>query len=193
MPPGRTPCQHDWSEKIGKLTPNPGSESHVAEQLFGVPLPSALSAQGTFPSKVSRFVSTSVSWDNSFLNVRQAPLLDPGRGPPSCNDSSWFGQKCDIVLGKMVFHYHPWTCFCVTPFLTFLLLTKKMYNMGVTSFKFYLGQNEGGCPGDITSESSERLLPRGKGEGQDTRCWGSGSSVQSNAYFTKGFLLVMRS
>ena len=33
-------------------------------------------------------------------------------------------------------------------------------------FKFYLGQNEDCSPGDGTSDSSERLLQRGSGEGQ---------------------------
>jgi len=43
------------------------------------------------------------------------------------------------------------------------ITTKKMRNM---RFKFYLGQNEDCSLGDSTSDSSERLLQRGSGEGQ---------------------------
>ena len=45
---------------------------------------------------------------------------------------------------------------------------KKMHNVrgGV---KFHLGQNEDCSLGDSTSDSSERLLQRGRGEGQYIR------------------------
>ena len=44
-----------------------------------------LSTWVPFPNKISCFVSTCVSSDNSFLSVRQEPSFGPGRVPPSCN------------------------------------------------------------------------------------------------------------
>ena len=44
-----------------------------------------LSSQEPFPNKISYYVSTRVSLDNSFPSVRQEPSFRPGRGPPSCN------------------------------------------------------------------------------------------------------------
>ena len=56
--------------------------------------------------------------------------------------------------------------------------------------KFYLGQKEGCSLGGSTSDSSERLLQRGYWGGQYIRFRGRGSSMQSNTYFTRGFLLL---
>ena len=44
-----------------------------------------LSTQVPFPNKISCFVSTCVSSDNSVPSVRQEPSFGLGRGPPSCN------------------------------------------------------------------------------------------------------------
>ena len=44
-----------------------------------------LSARLPFPNKISCFVSTCVSLDNSFPSVRQEPTFGPWKGPPSCN------------------------------------------------------------------------------------------------------------
>ena len=44
-----------------------------------------LSARVPFPNKVSCFVSTRVSSDNSFRVLDKSPVSGPGRGPPSCN------------------------------------------------------------------------------------------------------------
>ena len=49
-----------------------------------------LSTRVPFPNKISCFVSTCVSSDNSFPSVRQEP--SPGRGPPSCHKwRLWWG------------------------------------------------------------------------------------------------------
>ena len=42
-------------------------------------------AWGPLPNKLSCFVSTCISSDDSFPSVRQEPRLGPGKGLPSCN------------------------------------------------------------------------------------------------------------
>ena len=61
--------------------------------------------------------------------------------------------------------------------------------MSELQVKFYLGQNEDCSLRDSTSDSS---LQREVGEGQYIRFWWRRRSMQSSAYFTKGFLLVTR-
>ena len=41
-----------------------------------------LSAQAPLPYKVSCFVSTCISSDNSFSSIRQEPILGPWKGVP---------------------------------------------------------------------------------------------------------------
>ena len=53
--------------------------SHVAELFSWVLL---LSTWVPFPNKMSCFVSTCVSLDNSFPSVRQEPVLGPWKGSP---------------------------------------------------------------------------------------------------------------
>ena len=60
--------------------------------------------------------------------------------------------------------------------------------------KFYLGQNENCSPRVSTSESSEDCSQEySVEEGQYTRFWWRGSSVQLSTHFIKGFMLVTRS
>ena len=63
-----------------------------------------------------------------------------------------------------------------------------MYNL---KGAFYLGQNEDCGLGDSTSDSSEKLLHRGRGEGQDVCDFGAGEYMQSSTYFSRRFLLVL--
>ena len=52
-------------------------------ELFSwVPLPYFSPARCLFPMKISCFFSTCVSWDNSFLSVRQEPSFRPWKGSP---------------------------------------------------------------------------------------------------------------
>ena len=52
--------------------------SHVAQQFSCLPLPYC-SPPG-YPNKISCFVGTCVSSDNSFLSVRQEPSFGPWKG-----------------------------------------------------------------------------------------------------------------
>ena len=51
---------------------------------------------------------------------------------------------------------------------------KKKYTKWELRVKFYLGQNEDWSPVDSTSDSSEKLLQRGRGEGQYICDFGEG-------------------
>ena len=72
------------------ITIRPETVSHVAEQFSWVPLPYC-SPPG-FPNKISCFVSSCFSLDNSFLSVRQKPSFVPWKWSPflpspSCNST----------------------------------------------------------------------------------------------------------
>ena len=67
------------------ITIKPKTVSHIAEQFSWVPLP-LLSAWVLLPNKIFFLVSTCISSDSSFLNVRQELNLGPGKGPPSWNN-----------------------------------------------------------------------------------------------------------
>ena len=57
-----------------------------------------------------------------------------------------------------------------------------------------MGQNEDCSPGDSISESSEKLLQRGSGEGQDRCDFGEGGvHAVEHIFFCSRFLLVTRS
>ena len=58
------------------ITIKPETPSHVAELFSCVPLPYC-SPRVPFPNKISCFVSTYVSLDNSFPSVRQEPCFGP--------------------------------------------------------------------------------------------------------------------
>jgi len=69
-----------------------------------------LSTWVPFPNKISCFVSTCVSSDNSFPSVRQEPSLGPWRGPPSYNRTNSKGNQpwifIWILLLKLQFFGH---------------------------------------------------------------------------------------
>ena len=72
--------------ETNRITIKPETASHTAEQSSWV-LTLLLSTQVSFPNKISCFVRTCVSSDNSFLSVRQEPSLGPWKG-------SLFLQQC---------------------------------------------------------------------------------------------------
>ena len=82
VPPGKT--ELEWlaqdHPETNPITIKPTQQSSSP----GFPYPTALHWV-PFPNKVSCFVSTCVSSDNSFLSVRQEPNFRSWRGPPSCN------------------------------------------------------------------------------------------------------------
>ena len=83
-PPGRTLIQNDWLKTTGKLIPspwNPEAASHMATVLL-VSLTLLLSARVPLPNKISCYVSTCVSLDNSFPSARQEPSFRPWKGSP---------------------------------------------------------------------------------------------------------------
>ena len=59
--------------------------------------------------------------------------------------------------------------------------------------KFYFGQSEDYSQADHTSDSSKRLLQRGSGGRSIDKILVKGEFRAINTYFTKCFLLVMRS
>ena len=63
--------------------------------------------------------------------------------------------------------------------------------MGELRVKFYLGQCEDCSPGESTSDSSTRLLQRGRGERQYMCEFGEGGVYAiKNVFFCRKFLLV---
>ena len=76
----RKDSELEWLAKnnleTNPITIKPETASYVAEQFSWVPLPYC-SPRVPFPSKISCFVSTYVSLDNSFPSVRQEPSFGP--------------------------------------------------------------------------------------------------------------------
>ena len=72
-PSGRSLSQNDWL----RTTCKPRSRAVLLGSLTLL-----LSTQVPFPNKISCFVSTCVSWDNSFPSVRQEPSFEPWKGSP---------------------------------------------------------------------------------------------------------------
>ena len=59
--------------------------------------------------------------------------------------------------------------------------------------KFYLGQNEDCSPEDSASDSSEKLLQRGRREGQCICDFGEGTvHVVKHTFFCRRLLLVIK-
>ena len=77
----RRDSESEWLVKdnpeINPVTIKLETASHVAEQCSPPGFP--------YPIRVSCFLNTCVSSDNSFPVLDKSPLLGPGRGPPSCN------------------------------------------------------------------------------------------------------------
>jgi len=85
-----------WIRMIGQRPP--GKESHHHKTWDCKPCGRAvllgsltllLSTRVPFPSKISCFVSTRVSSDNSFPSVRQEPSFGPWKGSPSLQQKDW--------------------------------------------------------------------------------------------------------
>ena len=87
------------SERLFKKNPETDNNTLDCKPLGRAVLPGSLNppplARVPFPSKSFCFVSTCVSSDNLFPSVRQDPLSDPGRGPPSCN--RWTGNRRNVA------------------------------------------------------------------------------------------------
>ena len=83
---------------------NPITIKPETEPRGGAVLPGSLtlllSAWVPLPDKVSRFVSTRVSSDNSFLSFRQEPTLGPWKGSPFLQLSGI--MKPPVILKKQV-------------------------------------------------------------------------------------------
>ena len=84
----RKDSESEWLAKddleTNPITIKPETEPYGRAVLLGS-LTLLLSTPVPFPNKISCFVSTCVSSDNSFPSVTQEPSLGPGRRPPSCN------------------------------------------------------------------------------------------------------------
>ena len=78
--------ESEWLAKdnpeTNPITIKPKTVSHLAEQFSWVPLPYCSPPGGPLLSKISCFVSTYVSSDNSFPSVRQEPSFGPWKGSP---------------------------------------------------------------------------------------------------------------
>ena len=86
-PPGRTLSQSDWPRQPGNEPHHhktPDCESCGRAVLLSSPI-LLLSNQVPFPDKVSCFVSTGDSLDNSLLSAGKSPPSGPGWSGPSCN------------------------------------------------------------------------------------------------------------
>ena len=83
-----TTSKDSESERLAKdnpetnpITIKPKTASHGRAVLLGS-LPLLLSTQAPFPNKISCFVSTCVSSENSFPSVKQEPSFRPRKGSP---------------------------------------------------------------------------------------------------------------
>ena len=90
-PPGRTLSQNDWLKTTRKLIPSPWNLRLRAmwQSSPGFPYPSALHP---FPVK-SLALSVGVSPTTIHFQVLdKSPVSGPGRGPPSCNNSTYINS-----------------------------------------------------------------------------------------------------
>ena len=73
--------ESEWLAKdnpeTNPITIKPETVSHLAEQFSWVPLPYCSPPGGPLPNKISCFVSTYISLDNSFPSVRWEPTFGP--------------------------------------------------------------------------------------------------------------------
>ena len=88
----RKDSESEWLAKdnpgINPIAIKPKSVSHMAELFSWVPLPYCSPPWCPFPIK-SFALSAHVSpWTIHFWVLDKSPVLGPGRGPPSCNNSS---------------------------------------------------------------------------------------------------------
>ena len=93
----RKDSESEWLAKdnleTNPITIKPETESHMAELFSWVPLPYC-STRVPFPNKISCFVTTCISSDNSFLSFREEPSFRLWKGSP-------FLQHCwGVVLSR---------------------------------------------------------------------------------------------
>ena len=102
---GRTLSQIDWPETTWKLIPLPQNLRLRATEVFRTVLLGSftllISTWLPLPNKVSCFVSTCVSSDNSFPSVRQEPLFRPWKWSPFMQQNlpalwSWASQPLEL-------------------------------------------------------------------------------------------------
>ena len=87
------------------ITMNPETlnhEPHGRAVLLGS-LTLLLSTRASFPNRVSCFVSTCVSSDNSFPSVRQEPSSGPWKGPPFLQQYGKYNSMSNF-LRKYIFY-----------------------------------------------------------------------------------------
>ena len=115
-PTTRKHSESEWWAKdnpeTAPITVKPKTSSHAAEQFAWVPLSSCSLPGGPLPSKISDFVSMCVSPRTiHFWVLDESLLLDPGRGPISCNKISWCYRELQLFLGSKwtAFSYCSWT------------------------------------------------------------------------------------
>ena len=93
-PPGRTLTQNDWLKMTWKLIPwswNPRLQA-MWQQSSWVPLPYCFLPRGPFQIK-SLALSAHVSpWTIHFQVLDKSPVSSPGRGPPSCSNSTYISS-----------------------------------------------------------------------------------------------------
>ena len=106
----RKDSESEWSAKdnpeTNPITIKPETVSHAAEQFSWVPLPYCSPPRCPFPNKISCFVSTCVSLDNSFPSVRQEPSFGPWKGSPFLQQARWCNKLhstiCIVILSEFV-------------------------------------------------------------------------------------------
>ena len=84
-PPGRTLSQNNWPKTTWKVIPhyhNAWDCEPCGRAVLLGSLTLLLATWVPFPNKISCYVSTCVSLDNSFQSVRQEPSFGPRKGSP---------------------------------------------------------------------------------------------------------------
>ena len=96
-----------WIRMIGQRPPRNQSHHHKNPRLRAVLLGSLtllLSTRVPFPNKISCFVSTCVSLDNSFPSVRQEPNFGPWKGSPFLQQT--YLRSCHVDFLDFFFSQH---------------------------------------------------------------------------------------
>ena len=93
----RKDSESEWlakdNQEANPTTIKPETASHVAKHFSWVPLVCSLLPSNLFPNKISCFVSSYVSLDNSFPSVKQEPTRGPWKGfpiPATEDDMVWW-------------------------------------------------------------------------------------------------------
>ena len=106
----RKSSESEWLSKdnpdTNPITIRPETAGHETELFSWVPLPSRSPPGCPFPIKISCFLSTCVSSDNSFPSVRQEPSFGPWKGSP-------FLQQSHLSPGYTEASLRPPPCYTV--------------------------------------------------------------------------------